>query len=89
MTTVAEPIYILCALTSILCAVLLYRGYRANRTRLLFWASLAFLLLAVDNVVLYIDLVILPVLPDLFWYRTAVALAGMLLLVFGLVWETR
>jgi hypothetical protein len=89
MTTVAEPIYILCALTSILCAVLLYRGYRANRTRLLFWASLAFLLLAVDNVVLYIDLVILPVLTDLFWYRTAVALAGMLLLVFGLVWETR
>lgn len=84
----AESIYILCALTSILCAVLLYRGYRANRTRLLFWASLAFLLFAVDNVVLYIDLVILPVLPDLFWYRTGVALAGMLLLVFGLVWET-
>ncbi|HEY6517690.1 MAG TPA: DUF5985 family protein [Steroidobacteraceae bacterium] len=85
----AESIYILCALTGILCAVLLYRGYRANRTRLLFWASLAFLLLAADNVILYFDLVILPALPDLFWYRTGVALAGMLLLVFGLVWETR
>ncbi|MGH8200654.1 MAG: DUF5985 family protein [Steroidobacteraceae bacterium] len=85
----AELVYILCALTAILCAVLLYRGYRANRTRLLFWASLAFLLLAVDNVILYIDLVILPAPPDLFWYRTGAALAAMLLLVFGLVWETR
>ena len=85
----AEAVYILCALTGILCAMLLYRGYRANRTRLLFWASLAFLLLAINNVVLYVDLVILPVRPDLFWYRTGVALAAMLLLLFGLVWETR
>jgi Family of unknown function (DUF5985) len=86
---VAEAVYVLCALTSTLCAVLLYRGYRANRTRLLFWASLAFLLLAINNVVLYVDLVVLPVRPDLFWYRTGVALAAMLLLLFGLVWETR
>jgi hypothetical protein len=86
---VAEAVYILCALTGILCAMLLYRGYRANRTRLLFWASLAFLLLAINNVVLYVDLVILPVRADLFWYRTGVALAAMLLLLFGLVWETR
>jgi Family of unknown function (DUF5985) len=89
MTTVAEAVYILCALTSILCAVLLFRGYHANRTRLLFWASLAFFLLAINNVILYVDLVILPVLPDLFWYRTSVGLAGMLLLLFGLVWETQ
>ncbi len=83
----AEAVYILCALTSILCAALLFRGYRANRTRLLFWASLSFLFLAIDNVVLYLDLVILR--PDLFWYRTGCALAGMLLLLFGLIWETQ
>lgn len=85
----AEAVYILCALTSILCAVLLYRGYRANRTRLLFWASLAFLLLAINNVILYLDLVVLPASIDLFWYRTSVSMAAMLLLLFGLVWETR
>lgn len=85
----AEAVYILCAITSIVCAVLLLRGYRATRTRLLFWSSLAFLLLAINNVILYVDLVILPELPDLFWYRTGFALAGMLLLLFGLVWETR
>ena len=85
----AEAIYILCALTSILCAVLLLRGYRATRTRLLFWASLCFGFLAINNVILYFDLVILPPQIDLFWYRNAAALIGMLVLVVGLAWESR
>lgn len=85
----AEAVYILCALTSILCAVLLLRGYRATRTRLLFWASLCFGFLAINNVILYFDLVILPPQIDLFWYRNAAALIGMLMLVFGLTWESR
>ena len=85
----AEAVYILCAITSILCAVLLLRGYRATRTRLLFWASLCFVFLAINNVILYFDLVILPPQIDLFWYRNIAALIGMLLLVFGLTWESR
>ncbi len=85
----AEAVYILCALTSILCTALLYRGYRANRTRLLFWASLCFLFLTLNNVILYVDLVILPPQIELFWYRNAAAVIGMLALVFGLVWESR
>lgn len=85
----AEAVYILCALTSILCAVLLLRGYRATRTRLLFWASLCFVFLAINNVILYFDLVILPPQIDLFWYRNVAALIGMLLLVFGLTWDSR
>lgn len=85
----AEAVYILCAVTSILCAVLLLRGYRATRTRLLFWASLCFVFLALNNVILYFDLVVLPPQIDLFWYRNAAAGAGMLVLVFGLAWESR
>lgn len=85
----AEAVYILCALTSILCTVLLLRGYRATRTRLLFWASLCFGFLAINNVILYFDLVILPPQIDLFWYRNVAALIGMLVLVFGLTWESR
>ncbi len=85
----AESVYILCAITSILCAVLLLRGYRATRTRLLFWASLCFVFLAINNVILYLDLVVLPPEIDLFWYRNIAAVAGMLLLVFGLTWESR
>ena len=84
-----EAVYILCALTGILCAVLLLRGYRATRTRLLFWASLCFGFLALNNVILCFDLVILPPQIDLFWYRNAAALIGMLVLVFGLTWESR
>ncbi|HVC31655.1 MAG TPA: DUF5985 family protein [Steroidobacteraceae bacterium] len=87
----AEAVYILCAVTSIICAVLLFRGYSATRTRLLFWASLCFLFLAINNVVLYIDLVVIPASSpiDLFWYRKTAAVIGMLVLVFGLVWDSR
>lgn len=84
----AEAVYILCAITSILCALLLSRGYRATRARLLFWASLCFGFLALNNVILYIDLVVLPTQIDLFWYRNTAAMTGMLVLVFGLVWES-
>jgi hypothetical protein len=86
-----KAVYILCAITSILCAVLLLRGYRATHTRLLFWASVCFGFLAINNVVLYIDLVIIPATSpiDLFWYRNISAVIGMLVLVFGLVWESR
>ncbi len=85
----AQAVYILCAITSILCAVLLLRGWRATRTRLLFWASLCFVFLAINNVILYIDLVLIPASSpvNLFWYRNAAAMIGMLLLVFGLIGE--
>ncbi|MDE2051124.1 MAG: hypothetical protein KGJ72_08910 [Gammaproteobacteria bacterium] len=85
----AEAVYILCALTSILCAVLLLRGYRTTRTRLLFWASLCFVFLAINNVILYFDLVVLPPDIDLFWYRNTAAVAGIVVLIFGLTWDSR
>ncbi|MGH8171261.1 MAG: DUF5985 family protein [Steroidobacteraceae bacterium] len=84
----AEAVYLLSALTSILCAALLFRGYRANRTRLLFWVSLCFVFLAINSVILCFDLVVLPPQIDLFWYRNTAALIGMLVLVFGLTWES-
>jgi len=55
---------------------------------LLFWASFCFLGLAINNVILFIDLILLPDI-DLFWWRTAPALAGMFILLYGLIWETR
>lgn len=84
----AETVYLLCAATSIICATLLLKGYRESRTRLLFWASFCFLGLAINNVILFIDLILLPDI-DLFWWRTAPALAGMFILLYGLIWETR
>ncbi|MBX5459585.1 MAG: hypothetical protein IRZ28_00705 [Steroidobacteraceae bacterium] len=83
----AEFVYALCAITSIVCAVLLLRGYRANRTRLLFWSSLCFLALALNNAMLLLDLYVIPSV-DLFVPRTAIALAGIAALLYGLIWDT-
>lgn len=84
----AETVYVLCALTSIACAVLLFRGYRASRTRLLLWSSLCFIGLALNNVVLFVDLVMVPSI-DLSLLRGGIALASMMVLLTGLVWESR
>jgi hypothetical protein len=82
----AEVVYILCALTSLACAVLLIRGYRRSRSRLLLWSCLSFLALAANNVLLFVDLVIVPNV-DLSLVRTGTGLCGMVILVYGLVWD--
>ncbi|MET0396119.1 MAG: DUF5985 family protein [Longimicrobiaceae bacterium] len=81
-------IYALCALTSLLCAVLLARGYRQSRARLLLWSSLCFAGLALNNVLLFIDLRVVPDV-DLSVWRSLPALAGLLVLIYGLVWDAR
>lgn len=83
----ADAIYALCALTSIVCAVLLVRGYRRSRVRLLFWSAWCFAGLALNNVLLIVDLRILPQV-DLEIWRTVPAVIGVALLVYGLVWES-
>jgi hydrogenase/urease accessory protein HupE len=82
----AEAVYVLCALTSIACALLLLRGYRASQTKLLFWSALCFAGLALNNVLLFVDLVIVPNV-ELGLLRSITALAAMMVLLFGLVWE--
>ncbi|HEY6035932.1 MAG TPA: DUF5985 family protein [Kofleriaceae bacterium] len=84
----AEAVYILCALTSLFCAALLIRGYRAQRTRLLLWSSLCFIGLAISNAILVVDLILLPQV-DLAIPRTIAAAVAMLLLLVGLIWESR
>jgi hypothetical protein len=83
----AIAVYVLCALTSLACAVMLIRGFLRTRARLLLWASLCFVALAANNVLLYVDLVILPKTIDLSELRGVTALSGILILLFGLVWE--
>ena len=86
---IAEAVYVLCGVTSILCAILLFRGWRTTRAPLLFWASLCFIGLTIDNIVVVLDFVVTGPNVDLFWYRTPSAIAGMLVLVYGLIRETR
>lgn len=81
-------VYFLGALTTLLCAALLLRGYAQGRMKLLLWSGLCFIGLTVSNVLLFIDLVLLPADVDLYIMRLATAAAAMLLLVYGLVWES-
>ncbi|MDQ3365957.1 MAG: DUF5985 family protein [Myxococcota bacterium] len=83
----AEVVYLLCAATSVFCAVLLFRSYRQQRTRLLMWSTLCFVGLALNNILLVVDLLVVPTEVDLSLVRTGTALAAVVLLVIGLVWE--
>ena len=82
----AEAVYVLGTLISLVCAVLLLRSYRATRTRLLLWSCLCFIGLALNNIELLVDLYIVPQL-SLAILRSATALAALALMLFGLLWE--
>jgi hypothetical protein len=82
----AEVVYLLCAATSVACAALLVRGYARTGTRLLLWSGLCFVGLALNNIVLVVDLMVIRD-TDLSTWRLVPAAAGILLLLYGLVWE--
>ncbi|GEN05846.1 hypothetical protein SAMN05443572_101607 [Myxococcus fulvus] len=83
----AEAVYILCALTSIACAVLLLRAWKRSQSRLLLWSGLCFVGMAANNVLLFIDLVILPTTIDLYLPRQLTTLASASVLLYGLIWD--
>jgi hypothetical protein len=80
-------VYILCAATSTICAILLIRGYRRSRARLLLWSAACFIGLALNNVLLVIDLRTGAAL-DLSVWRLIPAVLGAGALLYALVWET-
>lgn len=84
----AEAVYFLCSLTSIGCAALLLRSYRANRAPLLLWSSLCFSGLALNNVLLFVDLVLVPG-SSLLMVRNLVALIAIAVLLYGLISESK
>ena len=82
----AAFVYILCALTSVVCAALLLRSSRRNPSRLLFWSGNSFITLALANVLLFVDLVVIQD-RDLIILRNVVTLTGVTMLLYGLIWE--
>ena len=82
----ADIVYILCAVTSTLVAVLLLRGWWGNRAASLLWSALAFVFFAANNIVLVVDLSVIEDV-DLRMVRAALAALASGLLAFGLVWE--
>ena len=83
-----EFVYGLCALISIGCAVLLYRSYRRRPVRLLLWVMVSFCLIAMNNVMLFVDRVLVANI-DFSVPRALLALSAALVLLYGLIWESR
>ncbi len=84
----ALTVYLLCALASLACAVLLARGYRATRAPLLFWSALCFFILVATNSLLFLDLIIFPQI-DLALLRSGFTLAAFGLFLYGLIFESQ
>ena len=83
----AQLVYILCGVTSVACALLLNRQYRLTQGGLLLWSTWCFVCLALTNILLYIDLVMFP-LTDISVLRNAITLAGMMMLLYGMIRES-
>ncbi len=83
----AQLVYLLCALASTLCAILLLRNYFRSHNGLLLWSGLAFVFFALSNMVLFADFVLFPQL-DLSPFRAVLTLTGTAMLLYGLIWET-
>jgi len=79
-------LYLLAALTSLACMLLLFRAHARTGLRLLFWSALCFVGLSVNNLLLFLDLIVFPDF-DLRLWRLAAALAGLLALLYGFIWE--
>jgi len=84
---VGAIVYVIGASTSAACAALLMRGYVRGRKKLLLWSALCFAGLAISNLLIFVDLVLIPEV-DLYRYRLATAAVAMLLLLYGLIWES-
>ena len=82
----ASVIYALCALTSLTCAVLLYRAFIQRGVPVLLWSCLCFTGLTISNILLVLDRIVYP-MYDLSIPRLVAALVGLLLLIVGLILE--
>jgi hypothetical protein len=83
----ASAVYVLCVLTSLACAILLLRAYRRRGVRLLLWSGLAFVGFTFGNVMLVVDLVVIGPGMDLAIWRSLPVLAGLGVLIYGMVWD--
>jgi fluoride ion exporter CrcB/FEX len=78
---------ILGSITVGLCALLLLRAYSRVRQRLLLWSGLCFAGLTLSNILVVVDLAVVPEFSMYAW-RLAVAAVSLLLLLYGLIFES-
>ncbi len=87
MSIFTMSVFLLCLLTSAVCAWLLYRQYQRTPSGLLFWSALCFLALTANNLFVVLDLIVFPNIEFL-PYRHASSLIAIGVLLYGFIWES-
>ena len=86
MPALAPTVYLLCLASSAACAWLLARSYARTQTRLLLWSAICFLLLSINNLLVVVDLMVIESI-DFGIARLVASLIGVLILLYGFIWE--
>jgi hypothetical protein len=86
MTDWLYIVYVLCFITSLCCCLLLIRSYRINRSKILLWSAACFVLLAVNNLLVVVDLILLTSV-DLSALRLIASFLAVSTLLVGFIWE--
>jgi len=81
-------LFLLAIVTSLACTVLLFRAYLRTGLRILMWSAFCFVCLTINNVLLFVDLVLLPADVDLRAFRHGTALVGMMFMLYGFIRES-
>jgi hypothetical protein len=80
-------VYVLCFLTSVVCTILLVRAYLRTRTRLLLWSAVCFVFLALNNLFVFTDMILLGPEISILPLRYIAAGAAASVLIYGFIWE--
>jgi len=86
MLSFGAIVYLLSFVGSSLCAYLLVSAFLRSREKLLLWSAICFCLLALNNLLVFLDIIILPNLNLTFW-RSLTSLAAVSVLLYGFIWE--
>jgi hypothetical protein len=79
-------VYFLCFIASSLCASLLVSAYLRGRERLLLWSAICFCFLAINNLLVFVDIIVFPDL-NLVSLRSLTSLTAVAVLLYGFIWE--
>jgi hypothetical protein len=86
MLSFGAIVYFLCFLGSGLCAYLLVSAFRRSNEKLLLWSAICFCLLAVNNLLVFVDIIVFPEV-DLTVWRSLTSVSAVSALIYGFVWE--
>lgn len=80
-------LYLLSVIACFACMLLLFRGYINTRLRILLWTALCFVCLTANNVLIFVDLVLLPTDIDLRLPRHLASLTGLMFMIYGFIFD--